>query len=110
MVARRDGEAHRPDEADLVDLPADVDFDLILAGSPATGRREQLQVAAFVLERHVHHVFSNHAFCIAPFYVLRLAAAEDLIGFVMRLPPQGDGQARGVRTGALCWTDRDYLG
>ena len=60
MVGRRDGEAHRADEADLVDLPANVDFDFIFAGSLAAGRREQLQVAAFVLERHVHHVFSDH--------------------------------------------------
>src|SRR5207249_12230683 len=54
-------------------------------------------------------VFSDDPLCIEPFDVLRVAAAEDLIGFVMLMRLEDDEHGRGVRTEDIGGTDRDHL-
>lgn len=92
----QDGEPHRADEAHFADLFAGMDFDFVAARCPVLVRREQLEVAAFILQCNVHGVFADDRARLNARYPIGNAPAEDFKALVVLMEGKHDEDILGV--------------
>ena len=95
---RHDRESHRAHQTHLVDLFSHVNFHLISAGLPSTLWRGEREVAAFIFERNMHGILSDHHGGIEAVYRFREAVAEYLEPLIMLVEVEDDENRRGIGT------------
>ncbi len=103
-----DCKPHRAHQAHCVDLFAHMNFDFVSAGLPSGLRRGEGEVAAFVFQRDVHGILSDHHGRVEAWYRFREEPAEHLEPLIMLVEMEHDKDGGGVgakSVGRFDWHD-----
>lgn len=103
-----DCKPHRAHQAHRVDLFADMNFDFVSTGLPSGLRRGEGEVAAFVFQRDVHGILSDHHYRVEAWYRFREELTEHLEPLIMlvKMKHDKDGGGVGVESvGRFDWYD-----
>ena len=95
---RGDREAHRAHQTHLVDLFSHVNFHFVSAGFPCVLWRGEREIAAFVFERNVHGILSDHHGGIEAGYRFREAVSEHLEPLIMLVKVEHNEDCWGIGT------------
>jgi len=98
VLFRQNREAHRAHQTHFVDLFSHVNFHFVSAGFPCVLWRGEREIAAFVFERNVHGILSDHHSGIEAGYRFREAASEHLEPLIMLVKVEHNEDCWGIGT------------